>query len=389
MNIGIILAAGQGWRLGAGTKKAFVKVLGKPLIYFSVAAFLDSEDIETIVVVVPKGSIKEFDEFAEEIEMNKKLIRITGADSRFGSLKKAINELDKHFSKRQLSNAKIIIHNAANPLVTLGEIKRVTETLEKYDAAGVGVPLQDTIRRVSRTKTETLERENIWRMQTPQGLKYKILMEGIKAAKGSPTDDIQLAEIIGIKPKLIPGVAQNFKVTTQTDLDLLEDVLLSRREYSAGLGEDSHPFGEEGKLILGGLTIAKHHKMQADSDGDVMIHSLITAILQGLGLGSLGPFAEPMLQEGITDSREYLARILDMLDDENWEIDGIEFVFECLEPKIDPIASKLKKSIAKLCGIEEEKVSIAAHTGDGLTAFARGEGIRCQCLVTLARIWLD
>ncbi len=389
MNIGIILAAGQGWRLQAGTKKAFVEVLGKPIVYFSMAAFLDSEDIDAIVVVVPKGSLKEFDDFANDVAIDKKFIRITGADSRFGSLKKAVKILEKHFPKKQLENSKIIIQNAANPLATLSEIKKVSDMLEKHEAAGVGVPLQDTIRQVSRTRTETLPRENVWRMQTPQGLKYKILLEGIKATKDEPTDDLQLAENIGIKPKLIPGTAQNFKITTQTDLDMFEDMLLSRREYNAGLGEDSHAFSESGQLTLGSIKIQKHPKLEADSDGDVMLHSLITAILQGLGLGSLGPFAEPMIEEGITDSKEYLMRILELMDDENWELDGIEFVFECLEPKIDKISGKLKKSIAKLCGIDERKISIAAHTGDGLTAFARGEGIRCQCLVTLARIWLE
>jgi len=389
MNIGIILAAGQGWRLQAGTKKAFVEVLGKPILYFSILAFVDSEDIDAIMVVVPKGSLKQFDDFVGDMVIDKKLMRITGADSRFGSLKKSVKALEKHYSKRQLGNAKILIHNAANPLVTSGEIKKVASTLEKHEAAGIGVPLQDTIRKVTRTKTETMSRENVWRMQTPQGLKYKILLEGIKAVKDEPTDDLQLAENIGIKPKLIPGTAQNFKITTQTDLDLFEDILLSRREYNAGLGEDSHAFAEDGELILGGVKINKFPKLEAASDGDVMLHALITAILQGLGLGSLGPFADPMLAEGIKDSSKYLEYVLDLIDDENWEIDGLEFVFECLEPKIDAISEKLKKSVAKLCGIDERKISIAAHTGDGLTAFARGEGIRCQCLVTLARIWLD
>ncbi len=390
MNIAIILAAGQGWRLQAGTKKAFVDVFGKTLLSYSLAAFFDSPEIDAVLVVLPKGHLLGLDELTEGLRVTKDFGRVSGAETRFGSLKKAIKGLEKTFPKKELEGSNIIIHNAANPLVTLEEIKQVTDTLKKHPAAGVGTPLNDTLRRVHRTKTETVDRENIWRMQTPQGLKYETLLEGIKLmGKNEPTDDLQLAEIQGIKPKLIPATAYNFKVTTETDLHLLEDIIASHREYKAGLGEDSHKFAEDGVLKLGGLEFHGYPALEADSDGDVMIHTLVTSLLQGLGLGSLGSFADPLLDEGITDSREYLDRVLDLVEDEHWEVEGLSFIFECLEPKIDKISKKLKKSIANLCGISEEKISIAAHTGDGLTAFARGEGIRCSCLLTLTRLWLD
>lgn len=384
MNIAIILAAGQGWRLQAGTKKAFIKVSGKPLVQFALDAFDAAESIDKIVVVLPQGSLREFNKFNDH-----DVIKVTGGDTRFKSLKKAINALPKHFSKQKLAKSNLIIHNAANPLVTIEEIEKVTKTLEKSEAAGVATPLHDTLRKINRTNTETIPRENLWRMQTPQGLNYKTALKGLDLIKDNPTDDLQLAEIQGIKPKIIPAASQNFKVTTDEELKLMEDVIWSHREFTAGLGEDAHAFSNKGKLVLGGITIPKHPKLEANSDGDVMIHSLITALLQAMGAGSLGEFADPMMEKGHTDSKYYLSRILDILEEGNWMIQRVEFMIEGIRPRIDKLSLKLKKSIAKLCGIEPFHVSIAAHTGEELSPFGQGEGLKCLCLVTLERLCLD
>ncbi len=389
LNIAIILGAGQGWRLQAGTPKAFVNMFGKPMLYYSISAFLATDEIDVVMVILPTGYIRVFDKMMDSLlEVEVPVHRISGADTRYKSLKKAIKQLESEYEPDDIKNANILVHNAANPLVTIGEIEQVLETLKTSKAAGVATPLHDTLRKIKRTKTETVDRENLWRMQTPQGLKYEVLKEGIKLMKDDPTDDLAIAEIQGIKPKLIMSRAQNFKVTTQEDLELMETLIAANREFKAGIGEDSHRFAEDGDLILGGVKFPKYPKLEADSDGDIMIHSLITALLQALGLGSLGPFADPMLDEGITDSKMYLDKMLSILEDEDWVIDQVEFIFECSEPKIDPMAKKLIGSISLLCGIDQEKISIAAHTGDQLTSFGRGEGIRCQCLVTLIRLWV-
>ncbi len=390
MTIGIILAAGQGWRLQAGTKKAFIEVAHRPLIYYSLTAFLASDHIDMIMVVVPPGCLQEFDKFAKTIKIDKPLARITGSDTRFRSLRKAVKALPKHFPEMDPIRENVITHNAANPLVTMEDIKKVAVALRKHRAAGVGIPVYDTLRRVNHRNTETLNRDKIWRMQTPQGLWYDMLIEGFKLIpKGyEATDELQLAEVQGVKPRIFHSSPQNFKITTEDDLILLEDILGSHREYTAGLGEDSHAFAEDGVLKLGGLEFPKYPALEADSDGDVMLHALVASLLQGLGMGSLGTFTGKLFDQGITDSREYLELALFLVEEAHWRIDGLSFVFECLEPKIDKISKKLKKSVASLCRIAETQIAISAHTGDGLTAFARGEGIRCQCLLTLTRLWM-
>ena len=373
MNVAIILAAGHGWRLSAGLKKAFLEVMGRPLLYFSLKTFLEHEDIDEVIVVTPPNTLKEFNDVMKLLG-DPYVIRTTGGKTRFQSLKKGLAQVKKAHN--------ILVHNAANPLVTYDEISTVLTTLEKHPAAGIATPAYDTLRKISRIHTEVIPRENVWRMQTPQGLNYKTLKKGLDLIQHEPTDDLQLAEIQGIKPKIIPGTSQNFKITTDEDLLLLEDILAGHRTFTAGLGEDSHAFSKGGKLTLGGMVFDKFPRLKANSDGDVMIHALVTAILQALGLGSLGEFVDPDEKNSIN----FLYRALDLLDDEGWHIAKMSFMFEGDRPRFDKIGRKLQKSIAALCGIANEQVSIAGHSGEELTSFGRGEGLKCQCLITLERL---
>ncbi|MBU1018675.1 MAG: 2-C-methyl-D-erythritol 2,4-cyclodiphosphate synthase [Patescibacteria group bacterium] len=385
MNIGIILAGGQGWRLEAGTKKAFVTMLGLPMLHYSLADFLASDHIDIVVVVIPPGCIREFNKVASRLPPMKEVYKLTGGTTRFKSLKKAFKAIEKNIPEKDLKTSNIIIHNAANPGVGLDEIQQVVEALDICPAAGIAVPLTDTLRQIKSNSTMTIPRDNLWRMQTPQGLHYKTLKEGIKLAKEEPTDDLQLAELQNIKPKIIPGAAQNFKVTSQTDFDLMESLVLAKRQHDTGIGEDFHLFGEREPLILGGMEFPDYNRLEADSDGDVMLHALITALLQYMGEGSLGKFIEPIFEEGGGDSRYYLEKAFELLDRDTFQhwITKIQFVFEGEIPSIDRIAPRLKKSVGKLCSVPPHIISIAAHTGEGLT-----EGLRCMCLISFDRIWL-
>ncbi|EKD48206.1 MAG: hypothetical protein ACD_65C00066G0002 [uncultured bacterium] len=392
MNIGIILGAGDGFRLQAGTKKAFVDMFGRPLVWYSLLAFVEADSIDEIIVVLPPISDKAFKELFDSVAhmtpKEKGVIQITGGGTRFESLKEAYKALHQYYTPAQLKNANIIIHNVANPMISLHEINDVAGMLERYSAAGVAIPVYDTVRRINVKKTETISRDNLWRMQTPQGLRYKVLEQGLKEIKHEPTDDLELAEIQGIKPKIIPCTQYNFKITTDSDLALAEDIMMSKKELTFGFGEDSHAFDTKGRLNLGGVEFKRYKKLQADSDGDVAIHALVTAILQAFNMGSLGEFVKPLYARGIKDSKLYLVEAMKIVTEGNWAIEKIDFMIEGSKPKIDPIRRHMVKAISIITGASIETISIAAHTGDGLTPFGRGEGIRCQCLIMMERIWL-
>jgi 2-C-methyl-D-erythritol 2,4-cyclodiphosphate synthase len=156
-------------------------------------------------------------------------------------------------------------------------------------------------------------------------------------------------------------------------------------KIKTGIGQDSHAFEDEsGKaLILAGVTFEYDKGLRGNSDADVVLHSLTNAISCITGRNILGKIADELCQQGVTDSREYLQCALNDLS--GWQIDHIAISLECLEPKISPQIKKMKDSIAKQCNISANDVGITATTGEGLTAFGRGQGIQALTIITVSK----
>ena len=153
-----------------------------------------------------------------------------------------------------------------------------------------------------------------------------------------------------------------------------------------GLGQDSHAFEPEGStkpLILGGVVFAGHPGLLANSDGDVVLHALFNALSQALGKRSLGVYADPICQRGVTDSREYLAVALDMVRHAGYTISNVGVSVEGRRPRIEPMSQTMKQNIARLLDVAGDQVGITATSGEGLTAFGRGEGIQVLVIVSL------
>lgn len=156
-----------------------------------------------------------------------------------------------------------------------------------------------------------------------------------------------------------------------------------------GLGQDSHAFMPDGStkpLILGGIVFAGYPGLQANSDGDVVLHSLFNALSSAIGGRSLGIYADPLCAQGITDSAVYLAVALDMVRRAGYTVGNVAISIEARRPKIEPMALEMKKCIAALLEVTADQVGITATSGEGLTAFGRGEGIQVFTIVTLVKV---
>jgi len=153
-----------------------------------------------------------------------------------------------------------------------------------------------------------------------------------------------------------------------------------------GIGQDSHAFEDvPGKpLILAGIKLEHPMGLKGNSDADVVLHSITNAVSSITGNNILGSVADQLCREGETDSSNFLKLALDDLGD--WRISHIAIAIECLKPKISPQIDSMKKSIAKLCHINKTDVGITATTGEGLTAFGKGEGIQAITIVTVNKI---
>lgn len=152
-----------------------------------------------------------------------------------------------------------------------------------------------------------------------------------------------------------------------------------------GIGQDSHCFEKEkGKpLILAGIEFEHPFGLKGNSDADVIFHSITNSISSITGKNILGNVADQLVKNDQEDSSEYLNLALNDLNE--WKINHIAIAIECQTPKISPHIKAMKENIAKLCKINTSEIGITATTGEGLTAFGRGEGIQAITIITVSK----
>ena len=157
--------------------------------------------------------------------------------------------------------------------------------------------------------------------------------------------------------------------------------------YITTIGQDSHAFDMEkgeSNIMLGGIEIPNAHPFLANSDGDVVLHSLTNAISGITCRNILGGVADKMcLEQGIKDSREFLKVALDDLNNlGGTSIVHVSITIECKRPKLSPHIEKMRLSLSSLLDIPASHIGITATTGEGLTGFGRGEGIQVFSLIS-------
>ena len=220
MNVAIILAAGNGTRLSNNIKKQFIKIHDKQLFLFSFDSFCSS-NIDKILIVSSKEDINYVRSLVSSNE--KFLDVIAGGETRQQSVKNALDYLKGILADDDV----ILIHDAARPLIKVPLINEVLNKTIIYDCCSLILPMKDTIISLSNNNYEsTLERDKLASVQTPQGFKFKIIYEAhLKAIHSSATDDAQLVKSLGLNIHLIKGDEQNFKITTNEDLNYFEYIL--------------------------------------------------------------------------------------------------------------------------------------------------------------------
>jgi 2-C-methyl-D-erythritol 4-phosphate cytidylyltransferase / 2-C-methyl-D-erythritol 2,4-cyclodiphosphate synthase len=387
MNHAIILAAGQGQRMKMRKDKMLAPVAGFPMLYYSLMTFNDHPEIDTVTIVASKINKDQIQRLVDAYQFPKVAKLVMGGRLRQHSLESGLKTLEKIAKKDDI----ILVHNGDNPLPSEKEIAEVITTAQEHGAAICGHKVTDTIKEVKDDKvSKTHDRKNLFAAQTPQAAKYQILKKAVanaKAKKLECTDEAMMLEAIKQKVKTVEADEHNFKVTTQGDLLKLKIVLGETPEdFRIGIGQDSHMFDDTEKgLALGGLLLPNEQKLKANSDGDVVLHAIFNAISQANGDNSLGFYADPLCEEGIKDSKKYIELILKKIKKDKFKINSVGIMIECGDPKIDPIAPKIKKSLAKILGVDTRRIGVTATSGEDLTAFGSGLGIQCFAIVSIRK----
>jgi 2-C-methyl-D-erythritol 4-phosphate cytidylyltransferase len=215
----VIVAAGRGERLGLDRPKAFANLRDRPLLAESLERLEGSEWIDSIVVAAPPEWEEPVILLAEELGCGKVVESVTGGATRAASVRAALAEVPD-------DAAVILVHDAARPLVSEDLIERLLTALnEGWDGAVPVLPLTDTVKRIERDQVvETLDREGLATVQTPQAFVATALREAV-AAGGEATDCSALVEAGGGRVKAVPGDPRLVKVTEPADLETVERLL--------------------------------------------------------------------------------------------------------------------------------------------------------------------
>ncbi len=213
----IILAGGSSERFGGKIPKQFFKINGKQLIDIPISTFSAVDEIDEINIVVPKNYYNEFKSQYPQHNI------VLGGNSRKESSYNGLLACNEKTNK-------VLIHDAARIFVTPQQIKDCLNSLMKYDAVTLAIPVVDTIALCEDDKIHKMEnRNNLRAIQTPQGFDYKKIKYAHEAFKGETTDDIRLMLESGHLCKIIHGHENNFKITTQNDFLRAENIIKGKK----------------------------------------------------------------------------------------------------------------------------------------------------------------
>lgn len=195
------------------------------------------------------------------------------------------------------------------------------------------------------------------------------------------TDDAAVLERAGLGVQTVPGGVANTKITTQDDLNRMEQTLLETR---VGTGFDVHRFTEGDHVMLCGVRVPHTHKLLGHSDADVALHAATDAILGAMGAGDIGTHFPPS-NAAYKDapSEKFLTHAMALLRARGGTLTHLDITIICERPKVGPHREAMVGHLASIAGVEPNRISVKATTTEGLGFTGRGEGIAAQATATV------
>ena len=224
MKVGAIIpAAGRGKRIGASVPKQFLEIQGRPLLHHTLTVFASCKLIDYVVLVMPRADV---DEMGEDWLNKYEIVRevVVGGEQRQDSVYNGFNSLEE-------GTDIVVVHDGVRPFTTPQMIIATVEAAQQHGAAITAIPVSDTVKQAADGFVkQTVSRDGLWRVQTPQAFQCGLLQQAFKKAKKDSyygTDEGSLVEYLGERVKIVPGSELNIKITRKEDL-VLGESLLSR-----------------------------------------------------------------------------------------------------------------------------------------------------------------
>jgi 2-C-methyl-D-erythritol 4-phosphate cytidylyltransferase len=210
----VVVAAGKGLRLKSRVSKPLIKIASKPLIIYSLAVLSKHSYIKDIIVVANRRNLKQIRKVIKQYRVKKIKDVVLGGKLRQDSVFNGLKAMDS-------CTQDVLIHDSGRPFIDTKTVSLAIKAAQRYGAAIVGVPVKSTIKRITREATvdETIDRKNLWEIQTPQVFKKSLILKAYKKfGNTNVTDDAMLVEKLGSQVGVVLGTNKNIKITTPDDL---------------------------------------------------------------------------------------------------------------------------------------------------------------------------
>ncbi len=373
----VIAAAGVGARAGPGQAKQWRILAGKPVLRWAVEGLL-AAGAETIVVAVASGEERQ----AAEVVSGLERVRIVaGGATRADSVKAGLAAL------AEAPPEAVLIHDAARPFVAPRHVAALLEALAQADGAVPVLPVADTLKRdTGPGALQTVSRDGLYRVQTPQAFHYATLVAGYGAwdAEAPPTDDAAPVERAGGRVVAVAGDPMLMKLTYPEDFAMAQALAGQARITRIGQGFDAHRFGPGDAVWLCGIRIAHDKALVGHSDADAGLHALTDALLGAVGQGDIGdhfPPSDPKWRGAASD--QFLAHALELVRQAGGRVINADVTLICEEPRIKPHREAMRARIAQILQLPVERISVKATTTEAMGFTGRREGLAAQAVVAV------
>ena len=357
----IMLAAGDSTRFKCAVKKQFVRLGADPLWLYATKNLSALYPFKKIIIASNHSAYMQ--KFAPHYEF------VRGGKTRAESLKNALAKINTEF---------VMVSDVARVCISSTLFSRLIQNTHNAECITPALKVADT----TLYNDEALKREQIKLIQTPQISRTALLKKAL-SQNAEFTDDSTAMASLGAKIWFVEGEESARKITFKEDLKKL-DLPAPASEIFCGNGFDVHSFGEKRPLVLGGVEIHKTMGLKAHSDGDVLAHALIDALLGAASLGDIGElYPDTSAKYKNADSMKLLQNAYKKVQEVGFELVNADISVIAQEPKLGKFKSQIATNIAKTLNLDEFRVNVKATTTENLGFIGRKEGIAALASVNL------
>ncbi len=367
----IILASGNGLRFDSPKSKLFYKVHRTPIIEITLKNITKYLNKDSIYITISKKITKNEKNLLLKYTKNQ---LVYGGKTRFASLKQALKNINSN------NYDFLMIHDAARPTFTKNIMIELLSSInsKKYHCAVPASKVEDTIRK----NNKSVKRNAYKYYQTPQVFKFNFFKDNLEKIKINPTDDLGVIERNkNLKIKYIEASKENIKITKKNDINTLKKILNYNIKYGSGF--DIHKLKSGNYLSLAGLKIRCNYQAIGYSDGDVVIHSLIDALLGANNKRDIGTYFPPKKKYKNISSVVLLDEIKKITKLDNSIISNIDCTIICQKIRLEKYKKLIRKKISSLMKCDEKHINVKAKTADNIGIIGKSKAVACWTTIKI------